>query len=217
MHEDRTREPWFCEYEAALPQAATADDLTTGCELLHESLAAADVELVAMRARAVLPARFNALIREHGNKAAALSLTTLGLLADVLQLTSPGAVLAVCDKHGGRNKYQALLQTTFPDYLVEVRGEGAIESRYCWGPAASRVEVRFCVGGESFLPAALASMTAKYLRELSMQAFNEFWQCRVPDLRPTAGYPTDARRFKREIDAAQRELAIADDLLWRER
>ena len=50
--------------------------------------------------------------------------------------------------------------------------------------------------GEEFLPTALASMTAKYLRELSMRAFNEFWCARVPGLRPTAGYPGDAPRFK---------------------
>jgi hypothetical protein len=71
--------------------------------------------------------------------------------------------------------------------------------------------------GERYLPTALASMTAKYLRELSMRAFNEFWCARVPGLRPTAGYPTDAPRFKREIDALQRELAIDDHVLWRNR
>ena len=45
------------------------------------------------------------------------------------------------------------------------------------------------------MPAALASMTSKYLRELAMRAFNEFWCGRVHDLAPTAGYPRDARRF----------------------
>ena len=49
----------------------------------------------------------------------------------------------------------------------------------------------FRTKGEEFLPTALASMTAKYLRELSMRAFNEFWCARVTGLRPTAGYPMD--------------------------
>ena len=60
-------------------------------------------------------------------------------------------------------------------------------------------------------------MTAKYLRELAMRAFNEFWCARVPGLRPTAGYPVDARRFKlrsRECNAA---LGIDDHILWRNR
>ena len=60
-------------------------------------------------------------------------------------------------------------------------------------------------------------MTAKYLRELSMRAFNEFWRARVPNLRPTAGYPKDAHRFRKDIAAAQKELKIDDHALWRNR
>jgi hypothetical protein len=50
-----------------------------------------------------------------------------------------------------------------------------------------------------------------------MKAFNEFWQQRVSDLKPTAGYPLDARRFKQEIAVAQAALAIPDDTFWRTR
>ena len=71
--------------------------------------------------------------------------------------------------------------------------------------------------GESFLPTALASMTAKYLRELSMRAFNEFWCARVPGLRPTAGYPTDAPRSNSEIAPCSASWAIDDHVLWRNR
>jgi hypothetical protein len=39
----------------------------------------------------------------------------------------------------------------------------------------------------------------------------------VPGLRPTAGYPQDAVRFKREIEACQQRLGIADRSLWRNR
>jgi hypothetical protein len=51
-------------------------------------------------------------------------------------------------------------------------------------------------------------MAAKYLRELAMKAFNQFWQQHVPGLKPTAGYPVDARRFRAEIDAARAALKI---------
>jgi hypothetical protein len=50
-----------------------------------------------------------------------------------------------------------------------------------------------------------------------MRAFNGFWCARVPGLRPTAGYPGDAPRFKREIEKVQRELGVADHVLWRNR
>jgi hypothetical protein len=60
-------------------------------------------------------------------------------------------------------------------------------------------------------------MTAKYLRELAMRPFNDFWCARVKDLRPTAGYPMDAHRFRKAIAAEQRKLGIEDRVLWRNR
>src|SRR5690606_5630373 len=111
--------------------------------------------------------------------------------------------LVGCDKHGGRNRYAGLLQHFFPELLVETRRESRALSIYRWGPPECRTEARFAAGGESFLPSALASMTSKYLRELAMAAFNDFWRRHIPDLRPTAGYPTDAHRFRKEIAAVQ--------------
>jgi hypothetical protein len=73
------------------------------------------------------------------------------------------------------------------------------------------------MNGERFMPTALASMTAKYLRELSMKAFNEFWRAHIPELKPTAGYYRDAWRFKKEIAAIQKELQIDDCVIWRKR
>ncbi len=123
----------------------------------------------------------------------------------------------VCDKHGGRNRYAAALQHHFGEWLIVVRGEGRCESRYEFGPSGSRVDVRFRRGGEAFLPTALASMTAKYFRETAMRSFNRFWQQQIPGIRPTAGYPVDARRFKHEIANRQRELGLDDHVLWRSR
>ena len=60
-------------------------------------------------------------------------------------------------------------------------------------------------------------MASKYLRELAMRAFNEFWCGRVPELAPTAGYPQDAKRFMSAIQTAKTELGIDDGLLWRDR
>lgn len=216
-HNDRAHEPWLAERSVALPHATSEDEIASAGELLQAALVKARVQLLALRSRVVLPARFNSLLRTHGNKASALSHTSIGLLAELVASLPAEPVLVICDKHGGRNFYQRLLQTIFPEYLVEVRKEGRDESRYCWGPAEARVEVRFCIGGEAFLPAALASMTCKYVRELAMHAFNDFWCTHVPGLQPTAGYPQDARRFKAAIASKQQELELADDLLWRER
>ena len=67
------------------------------------------------------------------------------------------------------------------------------------------------------LPVALASMLAKYLREVFMRQFNRYWQQHVPDLEPTAGYPTDAGRFYALIQRAMRQLGVKGDHVWRKR
>ena len=86
---------------------------------------------------------------------------------------------------------------------------------YRFGPPERRVEFRFQARAEEHLPAALASMAAKYLRELAMRAWNEFWCGRLPGLAPTAGYPQDAVRFKAQIATVQCELGIKDHVVWR--
>jgi hypothetical protein len=110
-----------------------------------------------------------------------------------------------------------LLQHHFSEHWIAPVFESHLESHYEWGEPDARTRVIFRVNGETFLPTALASMTAKYLRELAMRAFNEFWRAHLPELKPTAGYYRDAWRFKKEIAAKQRELAIDDHVLWRNR
>jgi hypothetical protein len=207
--------PWFADYQAGVPVAADATHLARDGRALNAAFDACGARLLAVRSRAVFPAEFNQLVQRHGNKATVLSCVTLDLAAEMLARLDEGPILLLCDKHGGRNRYGALLQQRFPDDLVETRGESRLESVYRFGPARRRIEARFQCRGESALPVALASMFSKYLRELSMRAFNEYWLSRVPGLLPTAGYPVDAQRFRRAIEPARASLGFADELLWR--
>lgn len=209
--------PWYAGYQLPLPLVCDAQQLATEAEQLQQTLAAQNIALRAVRSRVVFPQQFNEQVALQGSKGIVLSRVTLQLMADALAALEPEPVLAICDKHGGRNQYQALLQQAYPDVLVEVHGESREESVYRWGPPAARIEARFRTKAEAYLPAALASMACKYLRELSMRAFNDYWTSHVADLRPTAGYPVDARRFKEAIAIRQRELGIADTILWRQR
>lgn len=206
---------WHCDYELALPCATPADELTGLVARLQQGFCSTRIDLVALRTRCVFPNEFNHLVEKFGNKAAVLSQLTLQLAADLVAELGDAPVELLCDKHGGRNFYRPLLQRLFPDVLIEVSHEGQAESWYRWGPARKRSRARFCVAAERFLPVALASMTAKYLREVSMLAFNDFWLRQVPGLRRTAGYPIDAARFKTEIELAQKQLNIDDRVLWR--
>ncbi len=58
-------------------------------------------------------------------------------------------------------------------------------------------------------------MFAKYIRESAMKLFNSWWVKRVPGIRPTAGYPQDARRFIADIKAAKAMPENPDTLIRR--
>jgi hypothetical protein len=62
---------------------------------------------------------------------------------------------------------------------------------------------------------ALASMIAKYVRELHMARLNRFFTGHMPELKPTAGYFTDARRYLREIAPVIDELGLSRPSLIR--
>ena len=64
---------------------------------------------------------------------------------------------------------------------------------------------------------ALASMVAKYLREVCMRQFNRYWATHVPGIAPTAGYPLDAKRFYAQIRPAMDRLGLTEDQVWRSR
>ncbi|MFT7631390.1 MAG: hypothetical protein ACI87E_002428, partial [Mariniblastus sp.] len=46
---------------------------------------------------------------------------------------------------------------------------------------------------------------------------NEFWIEQIPGLKPTKGYPVDAKRFKAEIAKVQAKLGITDEAVWRKK
>jgi hypothetical protein len=224
---------WPDGYDCSLPVDATCDELARLEARFSRACEAAAVRPLLIRARLVFPEQFNDLAEYYNSKGAALSHVTVGLLREVVDAVCPPAeagspsqppipsrqspIYTVCDKHGGRNYYTALLQHHFSEYWIAPVFESHSESHYEWGEPESRMRVVFRVNGERFLPTALASMTAKYLRELAMRAFNEFWRAHLPELKPTAGYYRDAWRFKKDIAAKQRELAIDDHFLWRSR
>ena len=174
--------PWYADYDVPVPLDCDAEEIEPLVAALQVGLAAAGVRLVAVRSRAIFEEEFNELVERHGSKGTALSQQTLALAARMVEPLPRGPISLICDKHGGRNRYAPLLAEHFPEWLVEVRGEGRERSVYRFGPPERRVEVCFRTKAESCLPAALASMASKYLRELAMRAFNDYWSRRVPNL-----------------------------------
>ena len=210
--------PWYANFDAKLPIHSTQELTEMAISVDWKSAAdEQDVQLLALRAALVFPNEFNQQVARYESKGTVLSQTTLDLVADTITSLHDEPIRVVCDKHGGRNKYGALLQPRFGDQLVRVVSESRKSSVYDLVSKSRPIRISFEVGGESFLPSAIASMLAKYLRELSMLAFNEFWQSHLPDLKPTAGYPVDAKRFREQIRSVQKQLDVSDERLWRNR
>ncbi|MBS0264265.1 MAG: hypothetical protein JSS02_20170 [Planctomycetes bacterium] len=205
-------EPWFAEGCMRI-EGLPADSRP---QAWRQSCRSQGIALPAMRCDVVLTRRFNDLTRSQDSKGRALSEISLKLLRhvwDECQADQYQHVLILADKHGGRNRYHEFLPILFGDQFIRALRESRESSRYRVGNA----EIRFETKSERHLPVALASMLCKYVRELSMEHFNQFWCSRQPGLKPTAGYPLDAVRFKQEIAALQERLGIATDDLWRER
>jgi ribonuclease HII len=111
-----------------------------------------------------------------------------------------------------RTRYEA------PESIVWVGHELLESSRYTMNVSGRRLDVTYQPKAESeHLLVGAASMIAKYLRELWMKPFNAFWTSRLPGLEPTAGYPSDARRFWKAIAPLTAQLGLAAEHLWRER
>lgn len=176
-------------------------------------------DLRDVRATVLQPAEFNRRLERDGNKSTLLTRTTLELAKRLID-TLPGKadVVVYGDKHGGRNAYAAPVYECYPDAFLEILEESRALSVYrLTDERERRLEMRFEAKGEKHPQTALASMFAKYLRERAMRTFNAFWAEKVPGLAPTAGYPEDAKRFYREIDAERERLGIDPDSIWRKK
>lgn len=206
-------EPWFQDVDLSLPQQTLPDELAQLTGLWRARCDEHRIRLRAIRSDIVLTRRFNRLTTHHDSKGLALSGISLRLLQEVLPLTEGEPTLVWCDKHGGRNRYDELLQDIAGEAFITRLEEGTERSRYRIG----KTEVCFQTRAEAHLPVALASMVAKYWRESTMTLFNQFWQRHRPTLKGTKGYPQDAKRFKAEIADLQLQLGIDESDLWRAR
>jgi ribonuclease HII len=192
---------WYGEVSDPVPEAGEAPDSFRG---LH-------VNPVCAR-------DFNAGCREWGGKGGVLFRETMRVVRRALEHAPDHEAEVICDKHGGRNRYAALLLAELgPSTLVPER-EAADCSSYRLMIGGRKVRISFLRSADSQdTPAALASMAAKYVRELFMEAMNSYFARRSRGLRPTAGYHGDGQRFLREIAPILDEIDCDRDSFLRSR
>jgi hypothetical protein len=210
----RGRDLWFADdVDLPLPVSEEGRLAESASEKWRTICEATGVRLRAIRSDVVSPRRWNRENRRTDNKATTLSRLHLQLLRRVWNPDESDPTVVIADKHGGRNYYGDLLVDCLDGRMVCCRGESRAASVYRVGPT----EIRFEAKAERHFPVAVASMVSKYVRELVMELFNRFWRNHLPELKPTHGYPGDSHRFRRDVAEVQSRLAIADDVLWRER
>lgn len=204
---------WLAEIGIPLPHTRLPE---ADIELLGRwktILADHSIRLIAVRSVVVWPGEWNNRLDQWDNKAVVASRCLLELIGQVCPFDAEEPTLVLSDKHGGRARYLPLLLELADGRFVQTLAEGPESSRYRIG----KTELRFEPRSEHHLPVAYASMVCKYIRELTMIQFNEFFRGHHPELRRTQGYPLDARRFFSEIEATMIRLGLSRRDIWRER
>lgn len=187
--------PWYGGEPIDLPLGCTPGELAITANRLGVALGNAGIEVLDLRCIVTREREFNETIRRTGTKGETTLAAVGGHLRHVLERWGggPEAVRVVCDRLGGRTGYGGVLARE-SGAAVRVAEESDRLSRYEVGDG--NVVVQFQPEAEeAHLPVALASMTAKLLRELAMMRFNRYWCGLAPELKPTAGYTQDARRW----------------------
>lgn len=165
------------------------------------------------------PERFNDGLGRLPSKAAVHFEAFERLLRTIWERAADGRPTRVRgDKHGGRHYYLEPLSAAFPETWIDRGVEGPTLSEYLIRAPGRSLSLRLTPRADADdALVALASIAAKTVRECWMDVFNTFWARLVPGLKPSAGYPVDASRFRRDVEPTAEELGIGPRLWWRER
>jgi ribonuclease HII len=200
-----------------LPVSHTIDELKIASSRLLRHLERGGVEFGGLMCEAIDAAEFNHQFQRMKSKAAVNFGAALRLVERVRRRYSRNHPHIVIDRQGGRTHYLEPLQIAWPEARIAILSESEALARYRldFGHGES-VTLTFLPEAESaHLPVALASMTAKYVRELMMLRLNRFFTAHLPELKPTAGYYGDGRRYLREVEHLLPRLGIDRDTFVR--
>ena len=213
--DDSERSGWKKLDAVKLPLATKVPHAIEQAEQAAKKLHSHAIQLTGLACRWIFPEMFNAALDAGMNKSDILSQASLKLAFDLRKQQRHVPAVIWCDRHGGRKRYAGVVSHCFDAARVEPLSETTRCSIYHIHDGEHPTFIHFTVGGESQLPVAVSSMTAKYTRELAMNVFNRFWADHIPSLQPTAGYPVDARRWWHETEKDRHRMSISDDVLWR--
>jgi hypothetical protein len=214
----RDEAPWYRAASDSLPRWADAGEVADAAGSLRRAFAGSGVSFAGFGARLLPEAALNDLLRRTGNKSDALFETSADVLERLVTLRSAGeAVRGTLDRQGGRRFYLPPLSRRWPSRFAWALDETPVQSRYAMRLEDGAVaELAFVVKADRDEPqVGLASLLAKYLRELTMDLWNEWFSARFPEGGRTAGYTVDARRWLDATRTAREAAGIPDERLVR--
>ncbi|MGA1203648.1 MAG: hypothetical protein ACO4BJ_11800 [Planctomycetota bacterium] len=212
--------PWYRDADLPLPHSADPLALASKTRKLERALERAGMKVSELRAIPLEVLEFNAALEQRGTKGEVNAWAIGRFLAWLWRQPDRRRSEAWSDRLGGRQRYGPLLAPLFPAARFSILEQEQASQAYRVEEREGRrsLEIHFEKEGEDkSFTTALASMTAKYVRELHMSLFNRWWQEQLPGLKRTAGYPQDARRFLAEIEQTRRDLEIPLNRLVRHR
>ncbi len=209
--------PWHKELSTTLlPVATTADELRVAANRLHLAFMESGARMLRNRCTIIEPEELNEFAKVTGSKSAVSELALLRLLCELREKYMDAELCVACDRQSGRTRYLQPLQRAFPEAMIRIHEENDRQSRYQVIDGKQNMFISFETESEQrHLPVALASMTAKYMRELSMRRMNAFFRHVIPGIVPTAGYVEDGRRFLEVIRPHLTALGLEIDRLVR--
>ncbi|MFT7678741.1 MAG: ribonuclease HII [Planctomycetota bacterium] len=212
--------PWYDCLPASLPVASAPSLLQRQSERLREVLDRQGIHLVQAGLRLIPAAQLNDSFDATLSKSRTAWDQVARALRGLWEAHGEEGILSWVDRQGARKRYAGLISELFPEASVRILEETAQICSYRVHNSTQRMELHFAVRAEDHaLPVALASCFAKYGRELSMQAFNSYFEALAPELelRPTAGYVVDARRWLEDAGPVLKRAALPPRCLVRER
>lgn len=191
--------PWCCG-EVHLPIAVDPDQLRIDVSRLRHGLEHANVRCELLTCLAIDAETYNERTEIESKSALNFS-TAMHHVDAIIRRWKNEHPRIIVDRHGGKIRYRNDLQLCWPEANIQILTEDPSMSRYRLRFGESLVTITFASkSDEHHFPVALASMVAKYTRELHMIRLNHYFAGMMPELKPTAGYVTDGRRFLKEIE-----------------
>lgn len=191
--------PWYGKtpHKAKLPLTVSKDLIKRCQKRIQQALKNQGLGFYLFKQDVVSAPELNRRIRKYGNKSATLAISVMTLVSKTATHSQDEISFNIAvDKLGGRAFYSDMLQSIFPFKSIKILEEGPARSIY----KTNDIEIGFYRSGDAlFSHVALASIFSKYVRECFMRLFNDYWTRIEKGLKPTAGYPVDAKRFIEEV------------------